>query len=83
MVDVVVEERSGLSEPQRSFLPARRVQRAVPVPQLSSPRSALKSLQRSSDVSILSLFSSLVSALDAWVTLKATGISYFASAHNL
>ena len=60
---------------QRSSLPARRAQRAVP--QLRRPAApALKSLQRSSGVSSLSLSSSPVSALDARVTLKATGISY-------
>ena len=60
---------------QRSSLPARRAQRAVP--QLRRPAApALKSLQRSSGVSSLSPSSSPVSALDARVTLKATGISY-------
>ena len=36
-VVVVVEELSGLSGAQRSFLPAKRMQRAVPVPQLRRP----------------------------------------------
>ena len=57
------------------------MQRAVP--QLRRPAApALKSSRRNSGVSSLSPFSSPVSALDAWVTLKATGISYFVPARN-
>ena len=56
---------------------------APAVPQLRRLAApALKSLQRSSDVSSLSPFSSLVSALDARVTLKATGISYLVAMCN-
>ena len=61
----------------------RRHHRHEAVPQLRRPAApALKSLQRSSDVSSLSPFNSLVSALDAWVTLKTTGISYLVAMCN-
>ena len=67
--------KSGLVAAFFSSREARATGRTAASP-ARCPRSELKSLQRSSGVSSLSPSSSSVSALDARVTLKATGISY-------